>query len=420
MSCYRSQFGLSAFLSPHTRPPLPIPPLSIRHGNSILRQHASQAERHAHPSPACNSVNTGSVHRPFFMAPQVFNLLVPSLSVRSLTSTLWKPCTLSLMELYEYLFPSALPVSLLLHHVCSATVWCSIFRNGSEEGWRGGGVEGKGRGRLPEGSALWLALSNWLMRKASLCSWQAGDSSSWLRWYTYLGLKWWWRWWREGLPSHCKGVKKEIRLLHIMPNEIGPPADAHATMSCEHTHTLPGWIEHTVNGMGEGVCGRAEWQRAWMRDEEHMLEVHVFCLSDIRVWKEHSVSGSMEDNKKMGEKTKKEKKNGTGSLLFWQMMFHLRGFIVLQVPFRFISFLVFAEWPRALWYHRVSHKNTGGLCLSCVLLTNAAWDLWDTFEIQCIWIHGVILCRKYTKLIQFYPKPKLLMWRPKNGQKKKN
>lgn len=308
MSCYRSQFGLSAFLSPHTRPPLPIPPLSIRHGNSILRQHASQAERHAHPSPACNSVNTGSVHRPFFMAPQVFNLLVPSLSVRSLTSTLWKPCKLSLMELYEYLFPSALPVSLLLHQVCSATVWCSIFRNESEEGWRGGGVEGKGRGRLPEGSALWLALSNWLMRKASLCSWQAGDSSSWLRWYTYLGLKWRWRWWREGLPSHCKGVKKEIRLLHIMPNEIGPPADAHATMSCEHTHTLPSWTEHTVNGMGEGVCGRAEWQTAWMRDEEHMLEVHVFCLSDIRVWKEHSISGSMEDNKKMGEKTKKEKK----------------------------------------------------------------------------------------------------------------
>lgn len=101
------------------------------------------------------------------------------------------------------------------------------------------------------------------------------------------------------------------------------------------------------------------------------------------------------------------------------MMFHLRGFIVLQVLFRFISFLVFAEWPRALWYHRVSHKNTGGLCLSCVLLTNAAWDLWDTFEIQCIWIYGVSLCRKYTKLIQFYPKPKLLMWRPKNAQKRK-
>ncbi len=87
--------------------------------------------------------------------------------------------------------------------------------------WGVDGVVGDGRGRLPEGSALWLALSNWLMRKASLCSWQAGDSFSWLCWYTYLGLKCRRQWWQEGLPSHFKGVKKEIRLLHIMPNEIG-------------------------------------------------------------------------------------------------------------------------------------------------------------------------------------------------------
>lgn len=141
------------------------------------------------------------------------SLTFPLLSClrRSPASTLWKPRQLSLMAL-ACLFPNISPVFFLHHRVCSATVWQrSIFRNETEEGRGGGraggydGVEGKGRGRFPEGSALWLALSNWLMRKASLCSWQLGDSSSWLGWYTYLGLEWSWR---EGLPSHCKGITK--------------------------------------------------------------------------------------------------------------------------------------------------------------------------------------------------------------------
>lgn len=101
-------------------------------------------------------------------------------------------------------------------------VFSKVNLRREEWGYEGvDGVVGEGRGRLPEGSALWLALSNWLMRKASLCSWQAGDSFSWLRWYTYLGLKCRRQWWQGGLPSHFKGVKKEIRLLHIMPYEIG-------------------------------------------------------------------------------------------------------------------------------------------------------------------------------------------------------
>lgn len=133
---------------------------------------------------------------------------------------------------------------------------------------RGGvdGVEGEGRGRVPEGSALWLALSNWLMRKASLCSWQAGDSSSWLRWYTYLGLKWrqWW-WCRERLPSHCKGVKKEIRLLHIMPNEIGHRLmhilQCHANMLALPVSSHPiewcGWVMERLEERWGNSCWKS-------------------------------------------------------------------------------------------------------------------------------------------------------------------
>lgn len=147
---------------------------------------------------------------------------------------------------------------------CGAAVYTEMDRR---MGLRGAdGVEGKGRGRLPEGSALWLALSNWLMRKASLCSWQAGDSSSWLRWYTYLGLKCLWRWWREGLPSHCKGVKKEIRLLHIMPNEIGHRLmhmlQCH-TNACTrslvllNTHPWRGWVIESLEERSGSTCWKS-------------------------------------------------------------------------------------------------------------------------------------------------------------------
>lgn len=95
-----------------------------------LQQNASQAERHTRrsslPSMQERQQHFFFVHGPFFMVSRVFNLLLPSLPARSLTSTSWKQCKLYLVDLMY------LPVSLLLHRVCSATVWwCSIFRNGS-------------------------------------------------------------------------------------------------------------------------------------------------------------------------------------------------------------------------------------------------------------------------------------------------
>lgn len=86
--------------------------------------------------------------------------------------------------------------------------------------WKGWGGGGWGRCRLLEGSALWLPLSNWLMTKASVCSWQAGASTpgAALIHLSWLGVSWW-SWWK-GLPSQCKGVKKEITPLHVGPNEV--------------------------------------------------------------------------------------------------------------------------------------------------------------------------------------------------------
>lgn len=160
--------------------------------------------------------------------------------------------------------------------------------------WGSDSVEGKGRGRLPEGSALWLALSNWLMRKASLCSWQAGDSSSWLRWYTYLGLKCQWRSWQEGLPSHCKGFKKEIRLLHIMPNEFGHMLQCHTnacTCSSVLLNTPPIECRHWEMSQEER-WGSTCWKS-------------MFSVS--LTLKFEGNTGLMEDNKNGGKRM-----NGTG------------------------------------------------------------------------------------------------------------
>lgn len=226
------------------------------------------------------------------MAPQHFNLLFPSFSARSLTPTQWKPWKLSCSPLCVFHSPFALPIFF------SFTTFVLLQRGNAvfskmdqkrEEGgvgsWRGGG---EGRGRLPEGSALWLALSNWLMRKAGLCSWQAGDSSSWLRWYTYLGLKWR-RWRREGLPSHCKGVKKEIRLLHIMPNEIEHRL-MHMQQSDANTHNWVAWPGD------KGPLGETR---------EHVLEVHAFTPLSHR---------SLEITLTEWETTKIKR---TRKLLFW-------------------------------------------------------------------------------------------------------
>lgn len=226
--------------------------------------------------------------------------------------------------------------------------------------WGSDSVEGKGRGRLPEGSALWLALSNWLMRKASLCSWQAGDSSSWLRWYTYLGLKCQWRSWREGLPSHCKGFKKEIRLLHIMPNEFGHMLQCHI-----RTHMLLGSIEHTPNRM------------SLLRDEPG------------REMREHR------------------------RLLSWQMMFHLRGFIVLQLPLRFI-FL--RNDPEVSPYHRMNRKKleTFLSCLCCWQMLHEISGTHWKFNAGKFMVQSVL---EMNQAYSIYPKPNLSMSRPKKENK---
>lgn len=88
------------------------------------------------------------------MAPQTFNLLFSAVC-----KTHWHPLNGN----------ATIPASIQSHpscfHLCCATVCrCSILNVG-----KGDGVEGEG--------GLWLPLSNWLMTKASSCSWQAGDSS---------------------------------------------------------------------------------------------------------------------------------------------------------------------------------------------------------------------------------------------------
>lgn len=100
------------------------------------------------------------------MAPQHFNLSVAPFSGEVTDIHLVKAMqTLTHALLCVSFFPSALPV--ILHHICSATVWggavFSEMDHKREGGWCAAGaegVEGEGRGRLPEGSALWLALSN--------------------------------------------------------------------------------------------------------------------------------------------------------------------------------------------------------------------------------------------------------------------
>lgn len=59
-----------------------------------------------------------------------------------------------------------------------------------------------------------------------------------------------------------------------------------------------------------------------------------------------------------GRKPKK-KKEWHGRLLSWQMMFHLRGFIEPRLPFRFISSLFSAEWPKGLSVSSDESQNAG-------------------------------------------------------------
>lgn len=100
--------------------------------------------------------------------------------------------------------------------VCCATpCHCCTLSTGKVEG-----DGGWGRCRLLEDSALWLPLSNWLMTKASICSWQAGASTPWLCWYTYLS-------WecrdgpgRRGCRHSARVLRRRLRLCTLGPNEV--------------------------------------------------------------------------------------------------------------------------------------------------------------------------------------------------------
>lgn len=150
-----------------------------------------------------------------------------------------------------------------------------------------------------------------------------------------------------------------------------------------HVHAPWFYWTHTQS------TGVAERQRAGRTDER----AHVGSPCFLSRW-HWGLKGTQRHWQNGRQQIWGKKMNGAGRLLFRRMMFQLRGFIVLRFPFRFFSLLVFVKWPWGLSVSLSESQNTGNLSLLSVLLTNAAWDLWDTMEIQCSWIYGISLCWK--------------------------
>lgn len=174
-------------------------------------------------------------------------------------------------------------------------------------------------------------------------------------------------------------------------------------MSYECTHMLLGSIEHTPNRMSP------------LRDEpgremrEHMLEVHVFCFSNTQVWGEHRLNGRQQ---KWGEKNERHRR-----LLSWQMMFHLRGFTVLQLPLRFISLLFLAEWPRGLsisWNESQKAGNVSLFCLWCWQMQHEISGTHWKFNAGKFMVQSVL---EMNQAYSIYPKPNLSMSKPKKENK---
>lgn len=102
------------------------------------------------------------------------------------------------------------------------------------------------------------------------------------------------------MPSHCKGVKKEIRLLHIMPNEIEQQLMHMLQCHANACTPLVGSVEQTAN------------QKAWLSDREPggmikrcALEVQC-CLLSLTPESERDTSSA----------AKWETTKTTGKLLF--------------------------------------------------------------------------------------------------------